>query len=150
LGFAENLAHCIHQARKAHTSRSFQEIAEMGLIFYSLSFLLLVSGTVLYVTRYSWLDRLPASFHRYAPIPTSFREDVEAGLHSADFDMTNNIEGDSRSGLDGPGKQAVMRIMKRRNVGFDEARRIFMEETFKKSGIGKDGLPRDPKLVTFS
>jgi hypothetical protein len=105
---------------------------------------------VLYITRHQWLDRLPASFHRYAPLPTNFREDVEAGLHSADFDMTDNVEGDSRSGLDAKGKQEVLRIMKRRGVGFDEARRIHMEESFKKGGIGKDGLPRDPKLVTFS
>jgi len=64
--------------------------------------------------------------------------------------MTGNVEGDSRSGLDEGAKADVLRIMKRRNVGFDEARRIYMEQNFKKSGIGKDGLPRDPKLVTFS
>lgn len=76
---------------------------------------------------------------------------MEAGLHSADFDMTGNItEGDSRSGLDERAKAEVLRIMKRRGVGFDEARRLYMEQTFKKSGIGADGLPRDPKLVTFS
>jgi len=122
----------------------------MGVIFYSLSLLALVCGTVLYLTRHQWVDRLPASFHKYSPLPTSFREDVEAGLHSADFDMTGNVEGDSRSGLDERAKADVLRIMKRKNVGFDEARRIYMEENFKKSGIGKDGLPRDPKLVTFS
>ncbi|KAF2418917.1 hypothetical protein EJ08DRAFT_48030 [Tothia fuscella] len=122
----------------------------MGVIFYSLSLLALVAGTVLYLTRHSWLDRLPSSFHKYTPLPTSFREDVEAGLHSADFDMTSNIEGDSRTGLEGPAKKRVMQIMKNRNVNFDEARRLYMEEGFGKSGIGKDGLPRDPKLATFS
>jgi len=40
--------------------------------------------------------------------------------------------------------------MKRRGVGFDEARRIWMEERFKKEDIGKDGIPRDPKFVSFS
>lgn len=40
--------------------------------------------------------------------------------------------------------------MKRKNTTFDEARRLYMQERFKKSGIGADGLPRDPKLVTFS
>lgn len=43
-----------------------------------------------------------------------------------------------------------MAIMKRRGVGFDEARRLFMQERFKKNGIGKDGIPRDPKFVSFS
>jgi len=126
----------------------------MGLILYSFAFFCLVLGTVLYLTRAQWTHRipfsLPTSLTRYTPLPTSFREDVEAGLHSADFDMTGNVEGDSRAGLDEGGKKEVLRIMKRKGVGFDEARRLFMEERFKKSGIGKDGLPRDPKLVTFS
>ena len=64
--------------------------------------------------------------------------------------MTSNVEGDSRAGLDENGKKEVLRIMKRRGVGFDEARRIFMEQRFRKRGIGADGLPKDPKLVTFS
>ena len=93
---------------------------------------------------------IPASITRYTPLPSNFREDVEAGLHSADFDMTGNVEGDSRSGLDADAKREVLLIMKRRGVGFDEARRIYMERNFRKSGIGSDGLPRDPKLVTFS
>lgn len=93
---------------------------------------------------------VPQSFTRYTPVPTNFRDDVEAGLHSADFDMTGNVEGDSRNGLDEEAKREVLKIMKRRGVGFDEGRRIFMEQRFKKSGIGADGLPRDPKLVTFS
>jgi hypothetical protein len=40
--------------------------------------------------------------------------------------------------------------MKRRGVGFDEARGLFMQERFKKNGIGADGIPRDPKFVSFS
>jgi len=123
----------------------------MGLFFYGGSLFVLVLVTVLYLTRHQWLDYLPTSFHKYAPLPTSFREDVEAGLHSSTFDMTGNIEGeDSRSGLDDTAKKEIMRIMKRRNVNFDEARRLHMEAGFKKAGVGKDGLPRDPKLVTFS
>jgi hypothetical protein len=72
-------------------------------------------------------------------------------LHSSTFDITDNIVGgDERSGLDEAGKREVLRIMKRRGVGFDEARRIWMEERFKKEDIGKDGIPRDPKFVSFS
>lgn len=40
--------------------------------------------------------------------------------------------------------------MKRRGVGFDEARRIYMQDRFQKNGIGPDGRPRDPKFVSFS
>ena len=60
------------------------------------------------------------------------------------------MEGDGRGGLDEEAKKKVQRIMKRRRVGFDEARRIFMEERFKANGIGVDGTPRDPKFVSFS
>ena len=39
--------------------------------------------------------------------------------------------------------------MKQRKVGFDEARRMWMEERFGRENIGKDGRPRDPKAVMF-
>jgi hypothetical protein len=77
--------------------------------------------------------------------------DVESGLTSADFDLSGNVmEGDSRGGLDSKGKAEVQRIMKRRGVGFDEARRIYMQERFRREGIGEDGIPKDPKFVSFS
>ena len=76
--------------------------------------------------------------------------DVESGLTSSAFDLSSNItEGDGRSGLDERGKRDVQRIMRARGVGFDEARRLHMEQRFRQEGIGSDGLPRDPKLVTF-
>lgn len=40
--------------------------------------------------------------------------------------------------------------MKKRGVGFDEARRLFVEKRFGENGIGPDGRPRDPKFVSFS
>jgi Fungal protein of unknown function (DUF2015) len=121
------------------------------------------SPLVLFLTRQTWLpafsntfsdllDRLPtfSTLQRYSPLPNSFREDVEAGLHSTNFDMTGNIEGgDSRSGLDDKSKAEVLRIMRRKRLNFDEARRVWLEERMRKQGIGADGLPRDPKLVTF-
>jgi len=77
--------------------------------------------------------------------------DAESGFTSNDFDLAGNItEGDSRAGLDPKGKRDVQRLMRIRGIGFDEARRVYMEQSFKKAGIGADGLPRDPKLVTFS
>jgi len=125
----------------------------MAMLFYTLSFFTLILITAGYLTRTQWLHLLPDSpafSHLYSQLPSTFRDDVEAGLHSADFDMTGNVEGDSRSGLDEGGKKEVLRIMKRRGVGFDEARRIFMESRFKKAGIGMDGIPKDPKFVSFS
>ena len=87
----------------------------------------------------------------YSALPTTFMGDVESGFTSNDFDLSSNVmEGDSRAGLDQRGKREVQRIMKTRGINFDEARRVFMEQGFKKNNIGADGLPRDPKLVTFS
>lgn len=77
--------------------------------------------------------------------------DVESGFTSDDFDLSGNVmEGDSRAGLDVKGKRDVQRIMENRGIGFDEARRVYMEQGFKKNNIGADGLPRDPKFVSFS
>jgi len=123
----------------------------MAILFYSLSLLTFIGMTVAYILRDRWMHHLPTSSYFYTALPTSFRGDVEAGLHSADFDMTGNItDGDSRSGLDENGKREILKIMKRRGVNFDEARRLYMEKNFKKAGISADGLPNDPKFVSFS
>jgi hypothetical protein len=97
------------------------------------------------------LHLLPIPEPIYTRLPTSFRDDIEAGLSSSAFDLSGNVEaGDSRQGLDDAAKKEVMRIMKRRGVDFDEARRMYMQDRFKKNNIGADGIPRDPKFVSFS
>lgn len=84
-------------------------------------------------------------------MPTNFQEDAEAGLHSANFNLAENIEaGDSRQGLDEGAKREIYVIMRRRGVEFDEARRIWIEERFRREGIGADGRPLDRKAVVFS
>lgn len=76
---------------------------------------------------------------------------MEAGLHSSEFDLAGNItEGDSRSGLDARGKRDVLKIMRSKKVDFNEARKIYTEQRFAKNNIGPDGMPRDPKFVSFS
>lgn len=139
----------------------------MAYILYSLTFLVLLTATglspnhpchnviltvlVAYFTRHYWIHRLPIPEPIYTRLPTSFRDDIEAGLSSSAFDLSANLEaGDSRQGLDDAGKREVQRIMKRRGVDFDEARRLYMQDRFKKNNIGPDGLPRDPKFVSFS
>ncbi|CAI6333500.1 unnamed protein product [Periconia digitata] len=123
----------------------------MGYLLYSLSFCALVFATALYFTRQRWLHLLPIPEPIYTRLPTSFRDDIEAGLTSSAFDLSANVEsGDSRQGLDDAGKREVQTIMKRRGVDFDEARRIYMQNRFKNNNIGPDGIPRDPKFVSFS
>ncbi|CAK4019372.1 related to precursor [Lecanosticta acicola] len=148
----------------------------MAFLFYTLSFAFLIIATVLYATRNLWRPYAPPIPYitapgtipeplynisssitnyidswRYSRLPTNFQEDAEAGLHSSNFNLAENIEGaDSRSGLDENAKREIYIIMRRRGVVFDEARRIWIEERFRREGIGADGRPLDRKAVVFS
>lgn len=65
----------------------------------------------------------------------SFETDIEDGLTSSQFDLTANInEEDSRAGL--KDKEEIMRIMKKQNVSFDEARLIRQQKLLKKNVSG--------------
>lgn len=127
----------------------------MGYLFYSISFAVLVFATALYLTRSRWASHIPIPSlipnAIYTRLPSSFQSDIESGFSSSHFNLQENLEaGDSRQGLDDAGKREVQRIMKQRRCDFDEARRIYMQERFKKNGIGPDGRPKDPKFVSFS
>lgn len=128
----------------------------MAYILYSTVFLFLVSITVLYLTRDRWSHlvseiRLPGGGYLYDRLPSSFTGDIEAGLSSTTFDLTGNVaDGDGRAGLDDAAKQEILKIMKKRRMKFDQARKVYMENRFKDNGIGPDGRPRDPKFVSFS
>jgi hypothetical protein len=112
------------------------------------------------MTRARWLPHieplLPDYVYERLPLSgggaSSFAGDMEAGFSSSAFDLAaNNVAtGDARAGLDPRAKREVQRIMRARRVGFDEARRIYTEQRFAKNGIRPDGLPSDPKFVSFS
>jgi len=120
-----------------------------SIILYSIVLFCLLSATVLYFTRSRWLSHVPQ--YIYSRIPSTFADDLEGGLSSNDFDLSDNVAaGDSRAGLDAVGKREVRKIMKNKRVGFDEARRLYVESKFAKNNIGPDGRPRDPKFVSFS
>ena len=113
--------------------------------------------TALYLTRAHWLpllppaSSLPFTSYIYTRLPSSFTSDIEEGLTSSDFDLGANVaEGDSRAGLDEHGRREVKKIMRKKKVGFDEARRLWVEDRFRREGIAADGRPRDPKFVSFS
>ncbi|MDI1491787.1 MAG: hypothetical protein OHK93_002998 [Ramalina farinacea] len=123
----------------------------MGYILYSLTFLAFVLFLVLYLTRESWISYVPIPDYIYTRLPTSFQSEIENGFTSDDFDLQQNVNGrDQRQGLDQAAKREVGKIMKRNKVGFDEARRLYMQRRFRDEGIGEDGIPRDPKFVSFS
>lgn len=114
-----------------------------------------VIGGVLYLTRSRWVHliqemNVPGADYLYSRLPTSFAGDMEAGLSSSTFDLSGNLEGDSRAGLDDSSKREILNIMKKRRMTFDQARKVYMENRFKSNGIGPDGRPRDPKFVSFS
>ncbi|KAH8600786.1 hypothetical protein B0O99DRAFT_589674 [Bisporella sp. PMI_857] len=123
----------------------------MAYIFYSILFVLLALSTALFLTRALWIPLLPASTYLYSRLPSSFAADIESGFSSSTFNLAGNVaDGDSRAGLDDASKREIQKIMKKRRVNFDEARRIYTEGRFAKNNIGPDGLPRDPKFVSFS
>ncbi|KAI6353540.1 hypothetical protein MCOR25_008944 [Pyricularia grisea] len=130
----------------------------MAYLFYSTILFVMVLGTGLYLSRARWTSQLrdinlPGSNYLYSRLQlgSSFSDDAEAGLSSANFDLTANIdEGDARAGLDDAAKAEILRIMKQRRLRFDEARKVYMENRFRDNDIGPDGRPRDPKFVSFS
>lgn len=128
----------------------------MAYLLFSISVLLLIIATALFLTRNLWLPYIrnssfPGVGYLYSRLPDSFAGDIEAGLSSSTFDLAGNVQtGDSRAGLDNKAKKEVLAIMKSRRMNFDQARKVYMENAFKANGIGADGLPRDPKFVSFS
>lgn len=94
---------------------------------------------------------VPGRDYLYSQLPSSFAGDIEAGLSSSTFDLNENLDGgDSRAGLDDEAKREILKIMKRRRLKFDQARKVYMEQRFAANGISPDGRPRDPKFVSFS
>lgn len=133
-------------------------------LLYSLTLLAFALATTLYLTRRHWLPslqssvsafQLPGGGYLYSRLGSngggSFESDMEAGLSSSTFDLSANVaDGDARAGLDDAAKREIVKIMKKRRMLFDEARRVYMEQRFRENGIGPDGRPRDPKFVSFS
>jgi hypothetical protein len=115
---------------------------------------MLTAAAALYVYRNHWIPVLEyvlpeQAYERLRP--STFANDVEAGLSSDAFSLAGNVEaGDSRAGLDVAAKKEILRIMKRRNVHFDEARRIFMERKLAKNGIAPDGRPTGTRAFLSS
>lgn len=87
----------------------------------------------------------------YNRLPSSFTEDMEAGLTSDTFDLSQNVsDNDTRSGLDAASKREILKLMKTKKMNFDEARTQFLTNKMAKNGIGPDGRPLDPRAVFFS
>ncbi|KAK6349716.1 hypothetical protein TWF696_005995 [Orbilia brochopaga] len=107
----------------------------------------------LYYTRQAWLPPMVRLFQLriYSRLPTSFTGDMEAGLTSDSFNLSQNIEdNDSRAGLDAASKREILKLMKSKKMNFDQARTQYLTNKMAKNGIGPDGRPLDPRAVFFS
>lgn len=98
---------------------------------------------------------------------TSFLSDFENGFSSSNFDLTGNIAGDRRTGLDPKARNEIATIISENpSFTFDEARALYIKRKMLKSNISKlkesvspylsnflvdeDGTPNDPKAFFFS
>lgn len=100
------------------------------------------------IERYRSERRLNAGYYSNLE---SFEGDVASGLTSSNFDLeANNISsGDSRAGLSEYAKLEIKKIMEQKNISFDEARLEFTKNKLNQNNIDDQGVPKDPKLVTF-
>lgn len=86
---------------------------------------------------------------RYSSVG-GFEDDLENGLNSNTFDIESNIlNSDTRAGLLQEAKEEIKKLMTSHDISFDEARLQYTQSQLNRHGINKDGLPSDPRLVTF-
>ncbi|SCU90796.1 LAME_0E10066g1_1 [Lachancea meyersii CBS 8951] len=78
-----------------------------------------------------------------------FSEDIEAGFTSRNFDLSSHNADDQRDGLDDEAKNEIKQIMQQDRVDFDQARFIYLKQKLGNNNIAANGMPLDPKAVTF-
>lgn len=81
---------------------------------------------------------------------SGFEGDLENGFSSNNFDITDNIANHDPRTLDEAAKEEIRQLMLRHNLTFDDARLRYLREKMLANGVGADGVPIDPKTVTFS
>lgn len=96
-----------------------------------------------------WRTRRRAASGFYERLGT-FQDNIAAGFLSANFDLEANVAGgDTRKGLLEEALAEIQRIMDSKRKTFDEARLEYTQSELGRNGVDKDGVPLDPKLVTF-
>lgn len=81
---------------------------------------------------------------------TGFEGDLENGFSSNNFDITDNIAKNDPRTLDEAAKEEIRSLMQRHNLTFDEARLRYLREKMRANGVDANGVPTDPRTVTFS
>lgn len=114
-------------------------------VLLSTVFVFVFVASILYWYRSQWTFRFS-----YRGAAGGFQADVEDGLTSNHFDLQPNIQSyDSREGLDDRAKSAIRQIMRKNQMSFDQARLAFFKEQLRSGNVTSDGIPRDPKFVSF-
>lgn len=97
----------------------------------------------------AWLGKRRIRLDGYSHLP-SFQRDIENGLSSENFNLVLNNSEDARKGLDENAKSKILKCMEENpGLSFDDARLKYTREELAKNKIGPDGMPLDPKTVTF-
>ncbi|KAK6465970.1 hypothetical protein DFJ63DRAFT_311050 [Scheffersomyces coipomensis] len=79
-----------------------------------------------------------------------FEQEIADGLSSSNFDLEANVNsGDQRKGLSTEAKAEIKTIMDNQGISFDEARLQYTRSQLNENNIDSNGMPKDPKLVTF-
>lgn len=92
--------------------------------------------------------RMRRRLGRYSTVG-GFDEDLENGFNSNNFNIESNIHNNDPRGLLEEAKVEIKRLMTTQRLSFDEARLQYTQSQLNRHGINKDGMPADPKLVTF-
>ncbi|WEJ95301.1 hypothetical protein PSN45_002815 [Yamadazyma tenuis] len=87
---------------------------------------------------------------RYANLSQGFQDDLESGLNSDAFNILSGNSNDHRQGLEENAKAAIYQLMQQKSLTFDEARLEYTKSQFGEHNIDSNGVPLDPKTVTFS
>ncbi|CAI5760378.1 unnamed protein product [Candida verbasci] len=110
---------------------------------------LFILGLLLYHFRFK-LIALHDRYRTRTRFSNGFYEDLNDGLSSINFDLESNIENeDIRDGLNMENKNKIKKIMKDKGLNFDDARLELIRNELHENEIDEDGVPKDPKLVTF-
>lgn len=97
---------------------------------------------------YESVERFRNSRRQYLHIG-GFGQDLENGLSSRNFDISANIAAGDQRSLNEEATQQIRAIMESENIGFDEARAAYFRDTLDLNNIDENGVPRDPRTVTF-
>lgn len=81
--------------------------------------------------------------------PGGFESDLENGFTSNNFDINENIRNHDLRTLDEAAKEEIRRLMLEHNLTFDDARLRYLRDKMEANGVDVNGMPLDPKIVTF-